>query len=178
MEDYNGFIDFEHMVDGVEEEKSNSMLSQGNPEEEMLMEAVIKNNAKATAESLYKSAQNEEEKLLLREKVAYGSYPDDIKGRVLDILDEYVKEELKQEIVLAASIEKIKKEHSDLKLGAIAMVVIGFVVSVFFPLAWIIGIILAVIGYKSSKKESEAKMQNAMSAFEKVEKYKSAGYRI
>ncbi len=115
---------------------------------------------------------------MLRNQVVEGSYSNDMKLKILDLLDGYVKEELKEEITLADSIEEIKKEKSNLLLGAVGIVVIGIIVSVFFPIAWLIGIVLAMAGYVASKKDNDEKMKKAVSAIERVEKYRQAGYRI
>lgn len=178
MSGNNGFIDFENMIENSGTAKSVTTSDHSSKEEEMLKDVIIKNNAKTETDILYKSAQDENQKLMLRNNVVQGSYADDMKIKILDLLDGYVKEELKEEIILADSVKEIKKEKSNLLLGAVGIVVIGFITSVFFPIAWIIGIVLAIVGYVSGKKECETKMQSAVTALEKVEKFRKAGYRI
>lgn len=177
MGEKSNFIDFENI-----EEIANETVATGvtdfSKEEEMLKAVISKNSAKTEAELLYKSAKDENEKLMLRQTVVQASYPDEVKVTILDALDEYIRAELTQEIALANSIEEIQKDNSTLIPGVIGMVIIGFVVSIFFPIAWVIGILLAVVGYFSAKKENKEKMQSAMIALEKVEKYRKAGYRV
>lgn len=178
MGEKNSFIDFESMIDSAERANVINLSTDSSKEEELLKMEITNHSAKAEAELLFKSAQDENEKLLLRNNVVQGSYSDNVKVKILDLLDEYIKTELKEEIILSDSIEEIKKDKSNLLPGVVVMVVIGFIVSVFFPIAWIIGIVLAVAGYISSKKDYEAKMQKALIALEKVEKFRKAGYRI
>lgn len=178
MREKSNFIDFENIPGNSDTAGAIATSEDSSKEEEMLKEVINKNNAKTQAGLIYKSAQDESEKLMLRNQVVEGSYSNDMKLKILDLLDGYVKEELKEEITLADSIEEIKKEKSNLLLGAVGIVVIGIIVSVFFPLAWLIGIVLAIAGYVASKKDNDEKMKKAVSAIERVEKYRQAGYRI
>lgn len=176
MEEKGNFIDFESFDGGA----TNIAVGTDNfsNEEDMLKAAINKKSAFEEIDLLYKSAKNDEEKIAIRQKILQTSYPNDIKSGLLDILDETIKDELKQEIALANSLKEIEKDNSNLVPGVIAFVVIGFVVSIWFPIAWIIGIVLAVLGYSSAKKENAEKLENARKAVEKVEKYRSAGYHI
>lgn len=176
MGENSNFVDFESF-DG-QENQAVKIIDDFSSEENMLKTAISKKSAIDEMELLYKSAKDEEEKIAIRQIVLQNSYSDDVKLAMLDILDEYIREELKQEIALANSLGEIKKDNGNLKLGAITLVVIGFVVSIWFPVAWIIGIVLAVVGYISSQKENAVKLENAKMAFEKVEKYRKAGWRI
>ena len=174
MREKSNFIDFENIPGNSDTAGAIATSEDSSKEEEMLKEVINKNNAKTQAGLIYKSAQDESEKLMLRNQVVEGSYSNDMKLKILDLLDGYLKEE----ITLADSIEEIKKEKSNLLLGAVGIVVIGIIVSVFFPIAWLIGIVLAIAGYVASKKDNDEKMKKAVSAIERVEKYRQAGYRI
>lgn len=176
MGENNSFIDFENMTEDSKVEEK--LLNESSQENEMLREVITKNNAKAEAEMLYKTSKDENEKLLLRNSVIQGAYDNDVKIKILDLLDAYMREELKSEVNLANSLPEIKKQKSNLLLGAVAIVIIGFIVSIFFPFAWLIGIVLSVFGYISAKKEKEVEMQKATAALEKVERYRNAGYRL
>lgn len=170
------FIDFESFDGGA------TNVAEGTDnffdEENMLKAAINKKSAFEEIGLLYKSAKNDDEKIEIRQKILQTSYPNDIKSELLDSLDETIKDELNQEIALANSLREIEKDNSSSLVGFVGIVVIGFVVSIWFPIAWIIGIVLAVLGYFSSKKENAEKLKNARKAVEKVEKYRSAGYRI
>ena len=155
MREKSNFIDFENIPGNSDTAGAIATSEDSSKEEEMLKEVINKNNAKTQAGLIYKSAQDESEKLMLRNQVVEGSYSNDMKLKILDLLDGYVKEELKEEITLADSIEEIKKEKSNLLLGAVGIVVIGIIVSVFFPIAWLIGIVLAMAGYVASKNATE-----------------------
>ncbi len=177
MEKSSNFIDFENFEENTREE-SKGVPNESVQEEEMLNTMIAKNNARAEAEFLYKSAKDENEILLLRDNVIRGTYAENLKVKILDILDDYIKEELKQEIELAASLDEIKDEKNNLKLGAVVLIVIGFVVTPFFATAWLIGIALAVAGYYFGNKEQSVKLQKAEMAAERIKKYRKAGYRI
>lgn len=177
MENSSGFIDFENLT-GSTDEKAEIISKEFLQEDEMLNAMITRNNARAEAELLYKSAKDENEKLLLRDNVVHGEYAENVKVKILDILDDYIKKELKQEIELVASLEEIKEEKHNLKLGVIVIVVIGFAVTPFFSMAWLIGIALAIVGYYSGNREQDKKLQKATMAAERIQRYRDAGYRV
>lgn len=172
----SNFIDFENMEENVDVEKN--LLSGFSQEDEILKAVVIQNNARAELDILLNNAKDEGEKLQLRNSVLQGNYTEDIKSEIIQLLDAHMRNELEKEINLANSLEEIKKDKDNLVLGVVAMVIIGFAASIIFPIAWLIGIVLAVVGYNSAKKEKEVELQEAIAASEKVERFRNVGYQI
>ena len=87
MREKSNFIDFENIPGNSDTAGAIATSEDSSKEEEMLKEVINKNNAKTQAGLIYKSAQDESEKLMLRNQVVEGSYSNDMKLKILDLLD-------------------------------------------------------------------------------------------
>lgn len=166
-----GLIDFSNLdADSEPVVKTNSNTP---------LDKLRKQNAAADeVERLITMCKNEEELLRLRNKIIDTDYGTMDKREMITTLDNYVLKKIDPIIKEAALLEKRQEESKNTWFGAVSIIVIGIIVSFFFPLALPIAIaivVLGVIGNSGSAKKELASSENAAKI---VAQYKSAGYPV
>jgi len=121
--------------------------------------------------------RNEAEYLQLHRQIRQSAYPDREKRLMEEALDYITSMRLEEDIERADSLAYCKKEVSDMKSGAVWVVVIGFVLTIWFASAWWIAIILAVLGYIGGKDDRLA-LKAAEQAEVRISQYRMNGFRI
>ncbi|MBR6643993.1 MAG: DnaJ domain-containing protein [Lachnospiraceae bacterium] len=121
--------------------------------------------------------RNEEEYLQLHRQIRHSVYSEYEKRLMQEALDEITAIRLEDDIEKADSLAYCKKEVSEHKSGIIWLVVIGFILSAWIANAWWIAIIIAVLSYLGGKEDRE-ELKRAEQAEERIQWYRSCGFRI
>lgn len=168
---------FYHELEKITEEDFVSQVEQASVEE-------LKDNAELMAIKLTELAEKVTDKyvslnqLCSMKRIVLGRIQSDKARNLMGrLLDQKVEERLSDTIALARSLHDIEKAKRDVKIGAVTIVIIGFLLSIFlFRKALIIAIILAVAGVFGD--ENRRKEKKAQAACRLLEQYKAAGYDI
>lgn len=169
-QDSDGLIDFEHF--GSTQSQQSAGL---NPALEKLrsQNAVAEEFARLTGE-----CKNEDDLLFLRNKISSTEYTNLNKDTLLEEVDKYVAEKLASATREAALLGKYKEDLKNAYLGAVGIVVIGMVLTIFFPIAFPIAVVIAILGLIGNMKDGRRNCQASEAALNKVEKFKKAGYPL
>lgn len=164
----DGLIDFENLA---------SIQSQPvaglNPALEKLR---VQNAVAEEFARLTEGCKNEEDFLSLRSKVIHTDYTNFNKEILLEEVDKYVAEKMAPIVQEASLLGKRKEDMKNAYLGAVGIVVIGGVLTIFFPLAFPIAVALAVLGLIGNIKDGRQNCRSSKEALARIEKYKKAGY--
>ena len=150
-------------------------------------EQVNKERAKAAdiekkIHNMFQMCSTEEEFLGLRSKIISSQAADDEKAALLEALDSATKERLKDVLEKAGKYQEAQKSPKETLLGAIAIVIIGFIINYFSGKSWpgIVGLVLgvfAVIGRFMETSDKTAMAENERAA-KLIEVYRSQGYKL
>ena len=128
-------------------------------------------------EAMYTLCSTEQEYMGLRQRVLSGTYSDQDKAVMVSELDRLMSKRLHDELALEADLPAAKEEVSKLAMGTVLFVVIGLIVTMFFPIALLITAVLVLCCIVGGAKDRKRKKQ-CVRAHKHLEQYRKLGYKI
>lgn len=128
-------------------------------------------------EAMYTLCSTEQEYMGLRQRVLGGTCSDQDKAVMVSELDRLMGKRLHDELALEADLPAAKEEVSKLAMGTVLFVVIGLIVTMFFPIALLITAVLVLCCIVGGAKDRRRKKQ-CVRAHKHLEQYRKLGYKI
>ena len=127
-------------------------------------------------EAMFTLCSTEQEYMGLRQRVLDGAYSDQDKAVMVSELDRLMSKRLHDELALEADLPAAKEEVSKLAMGTVLIAVIGLVVTMFFPIALLITV-LVLCCIAGGAKDRKRKKQ-CVRAHKRLEQYRKLGYKL
>lgn len=137
----------------------------------------IQDQAIIKLESMFTLCSKEDDFLSLRQRILSGNDSETDKAAMVVELDRLMRDRLKDALELEANLPAAKKEVSNLTGGCIFILILGIVIAFFFPIAFPIAAVLAIIAYIGGGKDRKRKKE-CIKAQKRLNQYRKQGYKI